>query len=388
MKPLFRKGDVLTADAINQIIDGRLRQILGGKGIKVASFGDRVVVSLTEELSKRYLPQANEVITDTTEFDGNLSADDDTVQKALETLDELVVDSASAGEDEVIVEISEGVSAGMAIGDMVVARLDTGDWITATLATTKVAYRKGVCINKLDDTTAEILTAGRYTFATSQGLSASTVYGIDSNNDGQAGLYFSLGGGVDPTFIPFFVVDGTDTLTISMVTHIPEQMDEELDGDKLYDSDFGLIELKLNQIGDTIIFFNISSTYDDGTYSDLSDGAWGFFYVTNFNQDNETADLYFFGMVAEENGSEAGHPDHLHSHYRTSFQVIQDGQAGVATKDSLTDSYTTISHPSVRGLTIQAQVATSTYQPSIFFTFTTDEDIGVCYVQLVRMTDM
>ena len=39
-----RKGQILTAEQINRIVDGIIRRISGGKGIKIRAMGDQIVI--------------------------------------------------------------------------------------------------------------------------------------------------------------------------------------------------------------------------------------------------------------------------------------------------------------------------------------------------------
>lgn len=275
-----------------------------------------------------------------------------------------------------------GIGSGMAVGNMVIQDSATGDWDVATVPLLRTAFRKGVIVEKPTTTTATILVAGTYTFDVDPGLGLNRRYGVDPNNDGQAGLWTSAGAYDYATFEPFYEAGATgDATKINMIPDRYPQMGHDHDGDKLYASDTGTVILNLQHFGDTLIHFVVGHTYDDGTYSDLQMGAWGFFYISDYDDTAETATVHFWGMHSEEEGYQGGAPGSEHNHYRTTYNPFHTGQAALPTPQSLTNSYATLTHPSLAGLTIEAKVDENGHKPAISFRLTTDGDYGVGYVQ-------
>lgn len=54
IKP-FRKGDKISADHLNEIVDAVLRQIHGGEGINVKWVGNRLIIE--QKTNKQIVPQ-------------------------------------------------------------------------------------------------------------------------------------------------------------------------------------------------------------------------------------------------------------------------------------------------------------------------------------------
>ncbi len=44
----FRPGQPLSAADLNRIVDGLLKRIIGGKGIRVRAFGGRIIIERTD----------------------------------------------------------------------------------------------------------------------------------------------------------------------------------------------------------------------------------------------------------------------------------------------------------------------------------------------------
>ena len=60
----FRPGDPLNANDVNNIVDGLLHQITGGKGIQVRTFGDRLIVSKDAQTRAPKVPCPSRIMTE------------------------------------------------------------------------------------------------------------------------------------------------------------------------------------------------------------------------------------------------------------------------------------------------------------------------------------
>lgn len=99
---------------------------------------------------------ASNVITDTTNFDNNLSAADDTVQKALETIDDLITSGGGTLDD-----LSDVNTSGVTDGQALVYDSGSGTWIPGTIAigsilSLAIGEMSGTIINALSNFTVSI----------------------------------------------------------------------------------------------------------------------------------------------------------------------------------------------------------------------------------------